>query len=154
MLIEEESMSNADNYVKPEGPYIPSTERKLYRLEEKRNDAIHEAAVELGNVLGHDERQFWTRTVPEALLSVLQNFDRTAARLAAEAFLEKMRKEGGDEEARQYSVVFEGRAAGAIEIFHRVEVVVKAATTTSLVSAVRALGWEVHHLIEVREVPR
>lgn len=78
-------------YNKPTGQHIgrgESTER-LYRLEEKRNKAIKEAATELAQVLGHSVHEFWQSTMPEELLSILDSFDTFAATLAARAYLEK-----------------------------------------------------------------
>jgi hypothetical protein len=83
---------SASPYVKPVGAHLtfsPKT-RRLYELEERRAQAIKEAAKELGRVLGHDEREFWHRSMPEALLQVLEHFDTQASRLAAVAYLERL----------------------------------------------------------------
>lgn len=72
-------------YRKPMGGYIGSDAKKLYQLEEKRNDAINAAAEELQKVLGLED--YWREAVPEALLSILTSYDKKAATLACEAFL-------------------------------------------------------------------
>ena len=75
----------------PEGNRIDrsySTE-KLYKLEDDRADAIGDTAKELGHVLGHSKDQYWSHTMPEALLSILDSYERVAAEAAAMALLTK-----------------------------------------------------------------
>jgi hypothetical protein len=78
-------------YRKPEGAYIGRSQEKLYALEDKRAQAIMAAGRELGRLLGFSPEAFWTHTMPEELLTVLESFDRHAAKLAAEVFLEKQK---------------------------------------------------------------
>lgn len=78
-------------YHRPTNPFIgreDATER-LYSLEHKRNVAIEAAAKELGKLLGFEDKQFWTRTLPEELYSILESYDQNAAKIAALAFLER-----------------------------------------------------------------
>lgn len=78
-------------YKKPSGVFIgrgDNTEQ-LYRLEEKRSQAIRAAAQSLGKVLGFDEKEFWTRTLPEELYNILESYDVDAAKVAAIAYLER-----------------------------------------------------------------
>jgi hypothetical protein len=76
-------------YQKPQGQFIGEGAEKLYKLEEKRSRAIELAAKELAKVLGHHEGCYWTDTMPEVLLSILDSYDPRAARLAAEVYIEK-----------------------------------------------------------------
>lgn len=78
-------------FVKPAGQRIGRDEstEKLYVLEDKRDAAFKKAALELGCVLGHDPKtEYYTRTLPEALLSVLEAYEPEAARIAAQVFLQ------------------------------------------------------------------
>jgi sulfate adenylyltransferase subunit 1 (EFTu-like GTPase family) len=81
----------ATTYLKPVGQWIGRGEdtEKLYQLEEKRNKYIKLAAEELGKVLCHSGKDYWYKTMPEALLSILENFDTQASTMAAEAYLDK-----------------------------------------------------------------
>lgn len=76
-------------YQKPTGQCIGDGATKLYKLEQQRNDIIKDCAREQGRILGYDASAFWTHSLPEQLLSVLGAFDRPAAILAAQAFLER-----------------------------------------------------------------
>ena len=60
----------------------------LYRCEDKMKEAVKKAATALGQVLGHSERDFWTRTMPMGLWQVLDSFDKGSAEAAAVGFLE------------------------------------------------------------------
>lgn len=79
------------DYVKPVGRYIYRDDgtELLYQLEEAATKALRNAAQELGRVLGHDPDDFYLVTLPEALLQVLNSWEPMAARLAAQAFLER-----------------------------------------------------------------
>jgi len=87
----------AKEYQAPTGNRIGRVEgtRRLYALEEARDEAIQEAAHELGSVLGHQGSDFFTVTMPEALLSVLDAFDQRAAYEAARAFVVRHMNMGG-----------------------------------------------------------
>lgn len=74
-------------YRAPTGVRIGRNARALYAAEEAARGTVKTAARELGKVLGHAPEQFWTHSLPEALLALLENFDTNAALLAAEAFL-------------------------------------------------------------------
>ena len=78
-------------YTKPTNPFIGKNDNTeiLYRREEKRDEAFKAAARELGKVLGHEEKEFWTKTLPEAYFSLLDHWDRQAGEVACIAFLEK-----------------------------------------------------------------
>jgi hypothetical protein len=78
-------------YVKPTNPFIGRGDKTeaLYQREEKRDEAFHAAAQSLGRVLGHTEKEFWTKTLPEALYAMLDHWDHHAGELACIAFLEK-----------------------------------------------------------------
>lgn len=76
-------------YVSPKGPRIDrydETER-LYQLEEKRSMAIRNAAEELAKVFGHSKEEFWYVTMPEELMTVLDNYTPELSKVAAEAYL-------------------------------------------------------------------
>lgn len=77
------------NYRKPTAQYIGDGAQKLYNLETRRNEIIKACAKEQGNILGFSEAEFWTHSMPEALLSVLDSFDKRAALLAAQAYVER-----------------------------------------------------------------
>lgn len=87
-------MENAfkKEYRRPEGPYLYRTEATefLYAAERMRDDAFEGAAKALQEVLELDE--FWYEALPEALLSMLEAWDRNAATLAAEVYLEKQKE--------------------------------------------------------------
>ena len=76
-------------YRTPTCPYIGRGEetKNLYAAEEKRDAACRKAAESLGRVLGYNEKQFWTHTLPEALLSILGHWDQRASYVAAKAFV-------------------------------------------------------------------
>lgn len=71
----------------PEIPYIEGGAEKLYALEDIRTKAIKAAAKEHGKVLGHDESEFWTKTMPEHLASVLESYERASSIAAAIGYL-------------------------------------------------------------------
>lgn len=78
-------------YVKPINPFIgrgDATEA-LYQKEEKRDNAFRASAEALGRVLDHTDKEFWTKTLPEALYAMLDHWDHHAGELACIAFLEK-----------------------------------------------------------------
>ena len=60
----------------PQNIYIQRTKdtERLYNCEERVSIAIMDAARELGRVLGHDEDEFWSRTMPQALFDILDNY--------------------------------------------------------------------------------
>jgi hypothetical protein len=84
-------MNKTEDYQAPLGPCIPSGEEteELYRLEEEQGEALRQAAIELGRVLGYRSTQLWTHTYPEALLTVLEGHDTRASELAAIVYLRK-----------------------------------------------------------------
>lgn len=71
----------------PEIPRIGADAEKLYTLEGKRNEAIKAAAKEHGRILLHEEGQFWDKTMPEQLASILENYERAASIAAALGYL-------------------------------------------------------------------
>lgn len=73
---------------KPVGPYISSASaKKLYQLEEQRDQYIEACAEELMKVLNLSN--MWDEAIPEALLAVLESHGKAQAVAAASAFLEK-----------------------------------------------------------------
>ena len=66
---------------------ISTATARLYRLEERRDEAIEGAARELGKLWGNSEKNFWTDTMPQALYDILERFDTQAALAAAKAFV-------------------------------------------------------------------
>lgn len=77
------------DYRKPEGPYVPHTERRVYETKEAYTHAAREAAITLGRHLGFTSPQLYTHSLPEAILSHLRSMDSRASVLAAIAFLEE-----------------------------------------------------------------
>lgn len=80
------------SYIKPLGTWIgyDAHTHHLYTLEAACHPPIEAAAKELAVVLGHDPAEYWTCSLPEALLSILNSYDREAAKLAAQSYLELM----------------------------------------------------------------
>lgn len=68
---------------------IPETEEteKLYQCEKRRNDLIKQCAREWMKVTGTPKEEFWTVAVPTALHDVLDSFETSSSRIAAETFL-------------------------------------------------------------------
>lgn len=60
---------------------------KLYRLENDRAREIGASARELGRLLGHTKNEYWTRTMPEALASILDSYETPAAVAGALGYL-------------------------------------------------------------------
>ena len=75
---------------RPRAIYIDggSIHEKLYRLEEKRADAVQAAAVELAKLLKHKAADFWGVTMPQALYDVLERYSPSMVRLVCQAWLE------------------------------------------------------------------
>jgi hypothetical protein len=73
----------------PTGAFIGGAAVKLYRLEDARDEALMAAAKELGKVLGHTEKEFWTDTMPEAILAILDQHEQPACLAACKVFIEK-----------------------------------------------------------------
>ena len=71
----------------PQIPNIGSAAEKLYALEDARSKAIKAAALEHGKILNHLESEFWSRTMPEQLASILESYERPAAIAAALGYL-------------------------------------------------------------------
>jgi len=69
---------------------MPETE-KLYKAEEKRNEAIFKSAEAFKKLYEKKGlyQDIWKEAMPETLTQVLEGFDRQAAELAAIAFLER-----------------------------------------------------------------
>jgi len=80
------------DFRKPTGKRIERTKgaSRLYALETRRGKAIRSAAEELQRVLGL--ASFWGEAMPEALLGILESYDRKLATLVAETFLERQDK--------------------------------------------------------------
>lgn len=76
-------------YKKPVGAHIArSRAPRLYRIEHMRDVDLKENARAIGEVLGFTEEQYWTHSLPEALLNTLDTTEIGAAVVAAIAFLE------------------------------------------------------------------
>ena len=67
---------------------LSSESEKLYDLEDKRNDIIEECAKEQGKILGFNDKQFWTHSLPYQLLALLESWDREASYRASKAYIE------------------------------------------------------------------
>lgn len=80
-----------------------SGSRRLYRLEERRNEMVKQCAQEWLKVAptqfpyleqliknaGSDQEKLWRIAMPQALFDLLDAFDLEAAKVAAEAFLKQ-----------------------------------------------------------------
>ena len=73
----------------PEIPMIGQVAEKLYALEHVRSEAIKAAAKEQAIVMQHEDGEFWTRTMPEALASMLESYERAASIAAALGYLRR-----------------------------------------------------------------
>lgn len=62
---------------------------KLYELEDALQKAFRAASEELGNVLQYEKKQYWTHTLPEALLSFLDGQDEGAVLAAIRLWMKK-----------------------------------------------------------------
>lgn len=71
----------------PELPMIDEDTDTLYHLEDERSTAIRKAAKELGRVLGHKESEFWVKTMPEELATLLESYERATGIAAALGYL-------------------------------------------------------------------
>ena len=96
------------DYIRPVGQIIEWNEKteRLYLLEYDRNMAITTTARERAKVLGHDRSEFWTRTIPEEILSILESAEKsfahnitdlTSVALAIEVYLERRKARLQDE---------------------------------------------------------
>jgi hypothetical protein len=61
--------------------------RKLYKLEQERNDKIKECINEWLKIMKYDEKKFWTIGLPSELYSLLGSWDTEASIEAAKQFL-------------------------------------------------------------------
>jgi hypothetical protein len=61
---------------------------KLYAAEDAVREAVKEAADELGDVLGINRQDYWTRTMPIALMQLLDTFEKAVSEAAAIGLLE------------------------------------------------------------------
>lgn len=67
--------------------FVGSDADKLYRLEHVRSESIRAAAKELAVVLGHTREQFYSATMPQALASLLESYERPCSICAALMYL-------------------------------------------------------------------
>ncbi len=79
---------NDKEFTLPTNIWIGNDEKKLYTLEDKRSNAVRKAAKELAKVLEHEEKDFYSKTYPQALFDILTNYEKGAAIAAAKSFLE------------------------------------------------------------------
>jgi hypothetical protein len=81
-------------YVRPSGSRTTSAEApELYERERVFQETFKDAGEELGRVLGHGDNEYFTRTLPEAILTFLDAADRQAVRVAVEVWLERQHAE-------------------------------------------------------------
>jgi hypothetical protein len=60
---------------------------KLYELERKRNEAISACATQWAKIAGVDKKEYWTRSLPQALHDALESYQTQCGIIAATAFL-------------------------------------------------------------------
>ncbi len=79
------------NVIEPQGIMVGRNDvtNKLYRLESKRDKAIELAAKELAVILGHTPQEFWSKTMPEELLNILNSFSASYSIAACKAYLQQ-----------------------------------------------------------------
>lgn len=75
-------------------PFIARSEKteRLYQLEEARQVAIAVAAKEYAKLMGYTEEEYYTRTIPEVLLSVLDSYSPSISVRVAKRFVELKEK--------------------------------------------------------------
>jgi hypothetical protein len=73
----------------PKRQFIGDAAKELYRLEEKRSEAIQACAHEWAKLMDVSSDDLWSKSMPQALFDTLETFDTSCAIIAAEAFLKQ-----------------------------------------------------------------
>ena len=66
------------------------TSERLYKLEDKRSEAIKACAEEWAKLMKVPEDRYWEQTLPQALFDTLESYEVAAAAIAAEQFLKQL----------------------------------------------------------------
>ena len=61
----------------------------LYELEAQRNKAVKVATEELAEVLGHESKDYYKKTVGESLFSILDNYESNVSILVCVEYLKR-----------------------------------------------------------------
>lgn len=84
------ALAEIDKYTPPKCYYISEEGklgRKLYALERKRCEIMQEIAATWAEIAEVDKKEFWTRSLPQALHDTLENYQTACGIVAAEAYL-------------------------------------------------------------------
>jgi len=76
-------------YTPPLPLFIDGEAKKLYKLEEKRNEYIHLCANEWAVLTDTADNALWFVSIPQVLHDTLDSFQVESAIVAAEAFLKR-----------------------------------------------------------------
>jgi hypothetical protein len=84
------ALVNLDKYTRPECYFVSGdggAGEKLYDLERRRNDIIHDCARQWMKIAKISDKEHWFRGVPQALHDTLESYQTECGIMAAEAFL-------------------------------------------------------------------
>lgn len=85
-----DALERIEKYVVPQPIFVAGSAKKLYRLEEKRNELMSDCAREWAKANGVPESEFWTRSLPQAMFDLLNSYQVEPVILACEAILKEM----------------------------------------------------------------
>jgi len=86
------ALADLDKYTHPQCFYVAEHGRdgkKLYNLEQKRSAIIEECAKTWAKIAEVEDKEFWFRSLPQALHDTLENYQTQCGIIAAEAFLKR-----------------------------------------------------------------
>lgn len=84
------ALQSIDKFVVPQPTFVGGEATRLYELEEKRSNILRECAQEWSKAVGVSKKDFWTRSLPQAIFDMLHNYEVGTAIVACEAFLTQM----------------------------------------------------------------
>lgn len=86
------ALVNIDKYTPPECYFVSGDSgdgAKLYELENKRSDVIKACAETWAKIAEVSKKEYWTRSLPQALHDTLEAYQIECGIIAAEAFLKR-----------------------------------------------------------------
>ena len=86
------ALDKLDSYTQPQSFYVSGDGKegkKLYDLERKRNEIVGECAKQWAVLAEVDQKEYWFRSLPQALHDTLESYQTECGIVAAEAFLER-----------------------------------------------------------------
>lgn len=84
------ALATLGNYAEPSAIFIGDDARKLYELENRRTEIIRACAEEWARHCDVNKKEFWTRSLPQALFDTLEKYQTECSIVAAEAFLKQL----------------------------------------------------------------